>query len=125
MGLGPDFIQGNTQAFQDARGDAFTFTEQADEKVFGPDISVVHSARLIDGQFHHLLSSRGEPNLTLGRLLASANNKLDCGADLTQVNSQAGEDSCGHALRFSDKAKEDVLGADVVVVEALGLFLGK
>jgi hypothetical protein len=86
---------------------------------------VVHPPGLVHGQFHDLLGPGGEAYFTLGRLFASPNDEFHCGADLAKVNAQSGEHSCGYALRFPDKAEEDMFGTYVIMVKSLGLFLSQ
>ena len=50
---------------------------------------------------------------------------LDLQADLAQVDVEVFQDVGGDARAFLDQAQEDVLGADVLVVEALGLLVGQ
>ena len=50
---------------------------------------------------------------------------LDLEADLAQVDVQVLQDVGGDAAAFLDQAEQDVLGADVLVVEPLGLLVGQ
>ena len=50
---------------------------------------------------------------------------LDLQADLAQVDVEVLQDVGGDAGAFLDQAQQDVLGADVLVVEALGLLVGQ
>ena len=59
------------------------------------------------------------------RLLAAADDELDGGADLAQLDAEVGQDLGGDAIALADEAQEQVLRADVVVVEALRFFLGQ
>ena len=61
----------------------------------------------------------------LGRLLALADDLLDLGAHGLQRDVEALERLGGDALALVDEAEQDVLGADVVVGEHAGLFLGQ
>ena len=57
------------------------------------------------------------------RLLAPADDELDRGADLTELHAEVVEDLCGDAVALADEAEEQVLRANVVVVEALRFLL--
>ncbi len=57
------------------------------------------------------------------RLLALADDLLDLLADRLQADAQRLKRLGGHALAFVDEAQEDVLGANVVVIEHPGFFL--
>ena len=59
------------------------------------------------------------------RLLAAADDEFDCGTDLAQLDAEVVEDLGGDTVAFAHQAEEEVLGADVVVVEPLRLFLGQ
>ncbi len=50
---------------------------------------------------------------------------LDLVADLPQVDVQVLQDVGGDAAALLDQAEQDVFGADVLVVEALGLLVGQ
>ena len=91
--------------------------------MLGADVGVVHAAGFIDRQFHNLLGPGCEADFALGGLFATANDEFYGGTDLAEVDAQPGEDPCGYALGFPNKAEQDVLGTYIVVVKALGLFL--
>ena len=59
------------------------------------------------------------------RLLALADDLLDLGADGLQRDAEALERLRGDALTLVDETEQDVLGADVVVAEHAGFFLGQ
>ena len=54
-----------------------------------------------------------------------SDDEPDGRADLGQLDAQAGEHASRDPIRLADETEEDVLGPDVVVVEALRLLLGK
>ena len=56
-------------------------------------------------------------------LLTLADDLLDLLADALQGDPEGLQGLRGHTLALVDEAKQDVLGADVVVVEHPGLFL--
>ena len=58
-----------------------------------------------------------------GRLTAAPDDLLDLGADRVERDVERLERLGRHALTLVDQAEEDVLGADVVVVEAARLLL--
>ena len=58
-------------------------------------------------------------------LLALADDLLDLGAHGLQRDVEALQRLGGDALALVDQAEQDVLGADVVVGEHAGLFLGQ
>ncbi len=105
---------------------AFLLAEQAEQQVFGADVVVIEVAGLFDGVFDDFLGPG-----RLGQLAhrhhvrAGLDDLLDLQADLAQVDVEVFEDVGGDARAFLDQAQEDVLGADVLVVEALGLLVGQ
>ena len=66
-----------------------------------------------------------QPDFADDRAIAAADDELDGGADLGQLDVHVLEDARGDALALADQAEQQVLGADVVVVEPLRLVLGK
>ena len=87
--------------------------------MLGADVGVVQLARLGHRELEHLLGARRIRQLAQrdGRL-ALADGLLDPLVDLLQIDVQVGEHGRGDALALADQAEEDVLGADVVVLEA-------
>ena len=100
--------------------------EQAEQQVLGADVVVVEVAGLLDRVLDHLLGPR-----RLGQLAhrhhvgAALDELLDLEADLAQVDVQVLQHVGADAAAFLDQAEQDVLGADVLVVEALGLLVGQ
>ena len=106
-------------------GDALTLADEAEEQVLRADVAVVEAARFVDGQLDDLLGARRQADLADDRLLAAADDELDGGADLVQLDAEVVEYLGGDAIALADEAEEQVLRADVVVVEALSFFLGE
>ena len=106
-------------------GDALALADQAEQDVLGADVVVAELQRLAQRQLEDLLGPRGEGDVTGRRLLALADDLLDLAAHALQRDAQRLEGLGGDALALVDEAEQDVLGADVVVVEHPGLFLGQ
>ena len=66
-----------------------------------------------------------QADLADDRAIAAADDELDRGADLGQLDVHVLEDARGDTLALADEAQQQVLGADVVVVEPLRLFLSE
>ena len=64
-----------------------------------------------------------ERDLAGGDLLAGADDADDLGADALDGDVERLEHARGEALLLAQQAEQDVLGADVVVLERPGLFL--
>ena len=124
-GLGADPLEVDAQALQDAGRDALALPHQAEQQVLGADVVVVEAARLIDGEFDDLLGARREADLAEHGAVAAPNDELHGGAHLAQLHAEIGQHLGGDAVALAHEAEQQVLGADVVVVEALGLFLGE
>ena len=106
-------------------GDALALTDEAEEDVLGADVVVAELQRLAQAQLEDLLGPGRERDVTGGGLLALADDLLHLLADGLQRDAEALERLARHSLALVDEAEEDVLGPDVVVVEAPCLLLGE
>src|SRR6266699_1815087 len=86
---------------------------------------MVEALRFIDGKLHHFLRPWGQTDFTRHEVIPTANNAFDGLTSPFEIDPQASEHVAGHAFPLAKQAKQKMLGADVVVVEALRLFLGK
>ena len=80
---------------------------------------------LAQAQLEDLLGTRGEGDVTGGGLLALPDDLLHLLADALEGDAEALEGLARDALALVDQPEQDVLGPDVVVVEAAGLLLGE
>ena len=55
--------------------------------------------------------------------MAPSDDRLDVAADTTQPDAEVAQRSPGRAVRLAQEAEEDVLGADVPMVQPAGLLL--
>src|SRR5712691_7546665 len=117
--LMPKLLERHAKRLEHSGGDAFTFTHETEEQMFGTHMAVAELARFVDRQLDDLLRPRRERDLTWrsGRI-AAADRELDRGAHLRQLDSERVEDACRHALTLAHEAEQQVLRADVVVVKA-------
>jgi hypothetical protein len=120
-----DLLGVGVEVEQDASGDPLVLTHETEQDVLGADVVVAERERLAEGQLEHLLGARGEWDLAGGHLLAGADDADDLGADPLDGDVQRLEDAGGQALLLAQQAEQDVLGADVVVLERPGLLLGE
>ena len=104
-------------------GHALALANQAEQNVLGADVVVAELQRLAQAQLQHLLGARGERDVAGRRLLALADDLLDLAAHAFQRDAQRLQRLGGYALTLVNESQQDVLGADVVVVEHPGLFL--
>ena len=121
-----DFFQLEAQVHQHLGGDAFLLAQQAEQDVLGADVVVVQVAGLFHRVFDDLLGPRRLRQLAHRDHVGPALDELlDLEADLAQIDVEVLEHVGGHAAALFDEAQQDVLGADVFVVEALRLLVGE
>ena len=120
-----DLVGVGVEVEQDAGGDALVLTHQAEQDVLGADVVVAERERLAQRQLEHLLGARRERDLAGGDLLAGADDPHHLGADALDGDVERLEDAGGQALLLAQQPEQDVLGADVVVLERARLFLGQ
>ena len=94
-------------------------------QVLRADVVVAQAARLVDRQLDHALRARREPNLADDRAVTAPDDELDRGSNLRELDVHVLEDARGHAFALADQAEEQMLRADVVVVEPLRFVLRK
>jgi hypothetical protein len=104
-------------------GDAFALADQAEEDVLGADVVVAELERFTQGEFEHLLRARREGDVAGRRRAALADDLLDLAAHGFERDAEALEGLGSDAFALVDQAQEDVLGADVAVVEEACLLL--
>jgi hypothetical protein len=117
-----DLFELEAEVHQHLGRHAVLLAEQAEQQVLGADVVVVEVAGLFDRVFDHLLGPRGLRQLAHGDHVGAALDELlDLQADLAQVDVEVLQHVGPDARSFLDQAEQDVLGADVFVVEPLGL----
>ena len=120
-----DLLGVGVEVEQDARGDALVLADQAEQDVLGADVVVAQAQRLAEGELEHLLGARRERDLPGGDLLTGADDPHDLRADALDGDVEGLEDAGREALLLAKQAEQDVLGADVVVLESPRLLLGE
>ena len=104
-------------------GDALALTDQAEEDVLGADVVVAELQRLPQRELEDLLGPGREGDVARRRRAALADDLLDLAAHGLEGDAEGLEGLGRDALALVDEAEQDVLGADVVVVEQAGFFL--
>ncbi len=104
---------------------ALALTDEAEQDVLGADVVVAELQRLSQRQLQHLLGAGGEGDVAAGRRAALADDLLHLAADGLERDAEGLEGLGGHALALVDEPEQDVLGADVVVVEQSSFLLGQ
>ena len=123
--LRANLVEADAERLEHAGGDALAFADQAEQQVLGADVVVVQSARFVDRQLDDLLGARRQADVAGDGAIAAADDELDRAADFVELDAEIAEHLGGNAFALANEAEQQVLGADVVVVEALRLLLRK
>ena len=115
----------HAKALEHTSGDAFTLADKAEQHVLCADVGMVEAARFVDGEFDHLLRARGETNLATTLLVTAADDEFDGRANFVQLHAEVRQHLRCHAVALADESEQQVLGTDVIVVEALGFLLSE
>ena len=103
----------------------FALADESEQQVLRADVVVTEAARLVDRQFDDALRTRRQPDLAHNRAVTAADDELDGGAHLRELDVHVLEHARGNTLALADEAQEQMLRADVVVVEPLRFVLSK
>ena len=106
-------------------GDTLALADEAEQDVLGADVVVAELQRFAQAQLEHLLGARREGDVPGRLLLTLADDVLHLLAHGVERDAERLQSLGGHAFTLVDETQQDVLGADVVVVEHLRLFLGE
>src|SRR5262249_33881937 len=120
-----DLLRVGIEVEQDPRCNALVLADEAEQDVLGADVVVAKGERLAQRELEHLLRAGGDGDLAGRALVALANDTRDLRAYLLDRDVERLEDARGKAFLFAEQTKEDVLGADVVVLQCSGFVLGK
>src|SRR5262249_54896795 len=121
--LVPDLLRVRVEVEQDARRDAFVLAHEAEQDVLGADVVVAERQGFTECQFENLLGARGERNLPRRHLVALADDPRNLRPNLLGGNVERLEHPRCETLLLAQQAEEDVLGADVVVLQRPRLVL--
>ena len=118
-----DLLGVGVEVEQDAGGDALVLADEAEQDVLGADVVVAEAQRLAQRQLEDLLGAGRERDLAGGDLFAGADDPHDLRAHALDRDVEGLEHACRQALLLAQQSEQDVLGADVVVLERPRLFL--
>src|SRR5579883_486453 len=124
-GLRADLLQVHAEALQHAGGNALALANEAQQQVLRTNVVMPQASGFVHGQLDDLLSARGQADLADNHAVAAADDELDRAADLVQLDAEVAQHLGRDTLALTDEAQQQVLGPDVVVVEALSFFLGE
>src|SRR5262245_7209337 len=102
---------------QDARSNTFVLAHEAEQDVLGADVVVTEAERFAQRELQHLLRARREWNLTGRDLVALADDACNLCAHFLDGDVERLEDARRKTLLFPKEPEQDVLSADVVVLE--------
>src|SRR5579864_3171614 len=120
-----DLLGVGVEVEQDARGDAFVLAHEPEQDVLGADVVVSEGERLAQRELEDLLRARRERDLPGRHLVALADNASDLRAHLLDGDVERLEHARGKSFFLAQQPEQDVLGADVVVLERARLVLGE
>ena len=120
-----DLLGVGVEVEQDPRGDALVLADEAEQDVLGADVVVAEGQRLAQRELQHLLRARRERDLAGRDLVALADDPRDLRPHFLHRDVERLEYPRREALFLAEQPEQDVLGADVVVLERPGLVLGK
>ena len=91
--------------------------------MFGADIGVVEVLRLLRGEREHFLDAgRVRTVAELLGVRTALDLLLDFAADVLQIETHLLQNVDRHALAELEQAQQQVLGADEIVIEAVGFL---
>ncbi len=112
-----DLLRVGVEVEQDACGDAFVLADEAEQDVLGADVVVAERQRLAQRELQDLLRARRERNLAGRDLVALADDPRDLRPHLLDRDVEALEHPRREPFLLAQQAEQDVLGADVVVLQ--------
>ena len=108
---------------QHLRGDAIALANETQQQELSTDVLVSHLQALTQGELKNLLGTWSKGDVAGVWLATLADDFLDLTADILQGNTHGFQCLGSDAFAFMDKAEQDVLGADVIVVKHACFFL--
>ncbi len=124
-GVRPHLLQAETKAFQHPCSYAFALPEQSQEEVFGAQVVMMDAPRFVDGKLQHFLSPWGQTDFARREVLSATHDTLDGLTSPLEIDAQACKHFTGHAFPLAEQAQQEMFSPDVVMLEALRLFLSK
>src|SRR5690349_11508889 len=117
-------LEVHTQLDQHLCGKSLFLSQQSEQQMLSPDITVIQLARFAHGKLEHLLCTRGIREIGPGGLTGSSlfDFRLDSRANLVEVRIEILQDGGRDALALSDESKQDMLGPDEFVVQVHSLL---
>src|SRR5260370_1360615 len=102
---------------------AIAFAKQAEQNVFGADVRMIERLRFLAGERQNLFHARRVGNVADDFCFRPrADLLLDFHSHGLEIEPHFLENVDGDALAEFDQSEQKVLGADVIVIETVGLF---
>ena len=121
-----DLFQLQAEVHQHLGGHPLLLAQQSEQDVFGAHVVVIEDAGFLHRVFDDLLGPGRLRQLAHGHHVGPALHQLlDLQTDLAQIDVEVLQHVGGHPAPLFDQAQEDVLGADIFVIEPLGLLVGQ
>ena len=104
-------------------GDPFTRTHKSEQNVLGPDVGMIERFRFLARKRENFFDARRIRNVAhhLG-LRPGTDLFLDFHPHGFEVETHLLQNVDGHALPKFDQAKQQMLGPDIIMVEAVSFF---
>jgi hypothetical protein len=115
----PDLLKTGALFHEDLARHARVVAEDAEEQVLRPYVVVRELAPLVDRQLDHFLRTRRQRDLARGRRrLTLPDHLFDSATQRPQADAEGTQGARGNAFTLAHEPEQQMLGADVVVVEA-------
>src|SRR5579883_2646173 len=86
---------------------------------------MIQTTSFINSKLNHLFGSRGQTNLAKDDAVTTANNKFDGATNLVQLNAEIAKYFGRNTLALAYKTEQEVLRANIIVLEALRFLLSE
>src|SRR4029079_8131266 len=120
-----DLLRIGVEVEEDARRDALVLADEPEQDVLGADVVVTEREGLAQRELEHLLRARRERDLPRRDLVALSDDVRDLRAHLFHRDVELLEYARGEPLLLAQQPEQDVLGADVVVLQRTCFVLGE
>ena len=118
-----DLLRVRVEVEEDPCGDAFVLAHETEQNVLGADVVVAEGECFAQRQLEDLLGARRERDLAGGDLVALSDDARDLCAHFLHRDVERLEDASCEALLLAEQPQQDVLRADVVVLQGPRLVL--
>jgi len=114
---GPDRREVGSKPDQDLDSHAFILSKEGEKKMFGPDVAMADVDRFAQAVLHDLLGAPSKRYMALRRFAPTTDDGLDRFPGLRQIEVVSEQRPGDDPFVLVEKAKKEMLGADVRMVE--------